>query len=85
METVVQSLLGIIVSLALSGCLVNLPPGVEMASEMDTSDDGAKTAELTVDLAVSEPSGMDLPQERSSDHAFDRSVTRERRCATLFC
>ena len=55
METVVQSLLGIIVSLALSGCLVNLPPGVEMAPELDTADTGAKLVGPVVDITVSEP------------------------------
>ncbi len=33
METVIQSLLGIVVSLTLSGCLVNTPPGVPVLPE----------------------------------------------------
>ncbi len=37
METVIQSLLGIIVTMGLSGCLVNLPPGVEMMPVEETA------------------------------------------------
>ena len=46
METVVQSLLGILVSLTLSGCLVELPPGVPTAPETEN----AKVAAALLDL-----------------------------------
>ncbi len=37
MDTVIQSLLGIAVSVALSGCLVKMPPGVEVMPETETA------------------------------------------------
>ncbi|MFH0982944.1 MAG: hypothetical protein V2A79_15590 [Planctomycetota bacterium] len=48
METVVQSLLGILVSLTLSGCLVELPPGVPTVPETEN----AKVALVLLDLGA---------------------------------
>ena len=85
MDTVIQSLLGIAVSLALSGCLVNTPPGVEMdfgaETDVETTKIVATTAELGERGVVTWRTTDQGDCDAFDDGVGNRALVIRRRCA----
>lgn len=84
MDTVIQSFLGIAVSLALSGCLVNTPPGVDLDTAADTAAETTKTVVDTVELCARRGATRQTVEQGDfnafDDHLGSHALVVRRRC-----